>query len=103
MTDELFHSTIPLAPDASKPGGRAVPLLAKWLDAQGHGDMRIGVGEYNGWTAESIDYGGDVLRNTPEVWFGLMWNSGPTGLGKPLEGQRLAEYIEDKAASEVLH
>ena len=90
-------------PDARKPGGRAVPLLETWLDGQGYGDMPIGVGEYNGWTAASIDYGGDVLRSAPEVWFGLLWNSGPTGLGKPLEGERLAEYVEDKGTPEVKH
>lgn len=90
-------------PDATKPGGRAVPLLDTWLNDQGKPDMPILVGEYNGWTAESIDYGGDQLRFTDNLWIGLVWNSGPTGLGKPLEGARLTEYIEDKAAPEVKH
>lgn len=40
-------------------------------------------------------------RRTRLVW--VVWNSGPTGNGKPLEGSRPDEYKEDKAAVEVKH
>jgi hypothetical protein len=90
------------APDASKPGGRALPLLETWLDGQGYPNKPIGMGEYNGWTAASIDYGGDQVRTIPEVWFGLLWNE-TTGQGAVLTGSRLTEFKEDKAAPEVKH
>ena len=60
---------------------RAVPLLANWMDAQGFPDKPIGLGEYNGHTAAAIKAAGEAILSTPEVWFGLAWNS--TGLVLP--------------------
>ena len=85
---------------ATSPGplmpARAVPLLASWLDQQGFPDKPIGVGEYNGHTAEAISYAGETILSTPEVWFGLVWNS-TAGAYEPLEGERLTAYQATKA------
>jgi hypothetical protein len=89
------------APNAAKYGGRAVPLLATWLKAQGHPDMPIGVGEYNGYTADSLAKGGQAILSTPQVWFGLVWNS-EGGLGHVLTGDRLTAYQATKADPRAL-
>jgi hypothetical protein len=84
---------------ASSPGkampARAVPLLANWMDAQGYPDKPIGLGEYNGHTAAAMKAAGDAILSTPEVWFGLAWNS--TARFSPLTGDRLAEFQKTKA------
>lgn len=90
------------APNAAKYGGRAVPLLATWLKAQGHPDMPIGVGEYNGYTADSLAKGGQAILSTPQVWFGLVWNS-EGGLGHVLTGDRLTAYQSTKADPRALN
>ena len=35
----------------------------------------MGVGEYNGYSAETIAGAGEALMSTPNVWFGCMWNA----------------------------
>jgi hypothetical protein len=89
------------APNAAKYGGRAVPLLATWLKAQGFPKMPIGEGEYNGYTADSLAKGGQAILDTPQVWFGLVWNS-EGGLGHVLTGDRLAAFRATKADARVL-
>lgn len=89
-------------PDHNKPGGRAVPKLVTWLQGQGFPNMPIAVGEYNGFTAASITYGGEQILATPTVWFGCMWNSvvaDGSGLGEVLSGDRLAAFQATKADS----
>ena len=75
---------------------RAVPLLENWMDAQGFPDKPLGLGEYNGHTAAAIKAAGTAILSTPEVWFGLAWNSN-TETYSPLVGDRLAEYKKTKA------
>jgi hypothetical protein len=77
---------------------RAIPLLASWMDAQGFPDKKIGVGEYNGFSGSAIKAAGEAILSTPEVWFGLAWNSA-AGDSKyaPLQGDRLTEYKKTKA------
>lgn len=58
----------------TKMPGRAVTFLEDMLDTKGFPDKPIGVGEYNGLTASAITYAGNVLLDTPEVWFGLLWS-----------------------------
>lgn len=83
---------------------RAVPLLATWLDEQGHPDMRIIVGEYNGYSGEALAWAGETMLSTPEVWAGLVWNSeGDGGKGIPLDGERLDAYVDTKADPRALH
>ena len=91
-------------PDPVKYGGRAVPLLRAWLDGQGFTDEQIVVGEYNGYTATSIDQGGEqILKGENKVLAGLVFNSDVGAKGFPLSGQRLTEYQQTKADSQALH
>lgn len=73
------------------PGHRIAPLL-EVLASAGRPDMTVVVGEYNGWTAEAIAESGRVFLDCPNVAIACMWNSGPTGLGTPLEGARLDAF-----------
>ena len=73
---------------------RAIPLLATWMDGQGFPDKPIGLGEYNGHTAEAVAAAGEAILSTPEVWFGLVWNS--TERFSPLTGTRLTEFKEQQ-------
>lgn len=85
---------------ASSPGNRmparAIPALADWLDGKGYPNKPIGLGEYNGHTAAAITEAGETILSTPEVWFGLAWNS-TAGAFSPLEGDRLTAYKNTKA------
>ena len=49
--------------------------------------MPLGVGEYNGYSAQTIAAAGEALLSTPNVWFGCVWNS--TG-GQGLDAHRRA-------------
>jgi hypothetical protein len=84
----------------SRPGSllpaRAIPLLENWLDSVGQPDKPIGLGEYNGFTAAAITAAGEAILSTPEVWFGLAWNS-TGGTYAPLVGDRLSAYRATKA------
>lgn len=75
--------------DVQNPGplmpARAIPLLETWMDDQGYPNKPLGVGEYNGFSAAAIAEAGDTILTTPEVWFGLVWNS-QGGTYAPLEG-----------------
>lgn len=81
--------------------GRALYLVEDWMAAQGHDDTPLVMGEYNGYTAEAIAYGGNAILNIPDVWIGLVWNSTADGF-TPLEGDRLAAYQATKADSRAL-
>ena len=84
--------------------GRAVPLLETWLDGQGYPDLPIGVGEYNGFSGSALTYAGEQILATPEVWFGMVWNSTGSGTaGEVLTGDRLTAYQDTKADPRALH
>ncbi|MEQ6900988.1 hypothetical protein [Nocardioides sp. YIM 152588] len=91
---DSYHSGTASAPGPLLPA-RAVPLLAEWLDEQGFPDKPIGLGEYNGYSADALTEAGEMLLSTPELWFGLVWNS--TGdKYVPLTGDRLTAFRETK-------
>ncbi|WP_415839269.1 hypothetical protein [Nocardioides zeicaulis] len=87
---------------ATNPGdllpARAIPLLASWMDSVGHPNTPIGLGEYNGFTAEAIAQAGESILSTPELWFGLAWNS-TAGAYAPLVGDRITAFQRTKADS----
>jgi len=62
------------ASPGTKMPGRAVTLLAAMLDRKGFPDKPIGVGEYNGLTADTVKSAGEIMLSTPEVWFALLWS-----------------------------
>lgn len=65
--------------------------LADWAKRKGNVDA-IGIGEFNGWTASAITNVMNVVKAEPLFEWALVWNSGPTGLGIPLEGDRLDAF-----------
>lgn len=88
------------APGSSMPA-RAVPLLASWMDSVGHPNTPLGLGEYNGFTAQAIAEAGESILSTPELWFGLAWNS-QGGSYAPLAGDRITAYQKTKADARAM-
>lgn len=86
---DTYESGTMESPGSAKPADR-IPALVSYLHSRGH-DLPIGVGEYNGYSAETIAAAGAALLGTPNVWFGCMWNS-TEGKGWTLEGERLQAF-----------
>ena len=76
-------------PGDEKPADR-IPALVSYLQSRGQ-DLPIGIGEYNGYSAETIAAAGAAILGTPNVWFGCMWNA-THGKGHTLEGERLDAF-----------
>ncbi len=97
---DSYQSGTPAHPGTKLPA-RAIPLLAGWLDAQGQPDMPIGLGEYNGYSADAVAAAGEAILSTPEVWFGLVWNA--TERFQPLAGDCLRAFQATKADPRAAH
>ena len=54
-------------------------------------------GEYNGYSAQTIAATGEAILSTPEVWFGLLFNSDVGAKGNVLEGEQITAYQQTKA------
>jgi hypothetical protein len=89
MGIDTYESGTMESPGSRKPAARIV-ALRKYLTSRGH-DLPIGVGEYNGYSAQSIADAGEALMATPNVWFGCVWNS-TGGKGWELTGDRLDAF-----------
>lgn len=92
---DTYESGTMESPGDHKPAGR-VAALAAYLRSRGHGGMPIGVGEYNGYSGETIAAAGRALFRTPNVWFGCLWNS-TGGRGWELSGDRLDAFRDTLA------
>jgi hypothetical protein len=92
---DSYQSGTPTNPGTDMPA-RAIPLLENWMDSVGHPDTPLGLGEYNGFSAKAIADAGEILLSTPEVWFGLAWNS-TAGVHVPLTGDRITAFQNTKA------
>ena len=86
---DTYESGTMSSPGDNKPADR-IPALQAFLTARGH-DLPLGVGEYNGYSGQTIGAAGEALMATPNVWFGCLWNSSG-GKGIPLSGDRLAAF-----------
>ena len=89
------------APGARKPAERILALSA-YVKARGY-DLPLGVGEYNGFSAETITAAGEALLSTPNVWFGCVWNANDVR-DWTLSGDRLAAFratVNDPRAASV--
>ena len=86
---DTYESGTMAVPGTRKPAER-IAALSTYLKARGF-DHPIGVGEYNGYSAESIADAGEALLSTPNVWFGCLWNS-TGGKGWELTGDRLDAF-----------
>lgn len=92
---DSYQSGEPTAPGSSMPA-RAIPLLATWMDSVGHPDKPLGLGEYNGFSAAAMAEAGETILSTPEMWFGLAWNSQGDSYA-PLTGDRITAFQRTKA------
>jgi hypothetical protein len=92
---DSYQSGTPTAPGPAMPA-RAIPLLERWMDSMGHPDKPLGVGEYNGFTAEAVAEAGETVLSTPEVWFAAAWNS-TAGNHIPLADDRLTAFQRTKS------
>lgn len=79
------------APGPSKPADR-IRDLSKFVKSRGY-DLPLGIGEYNGHSAETIVAAGDALLSTPNVWFGCLWNA-DAERAWVLSGDRLEAFQE---------
>ena len=70
--------------------------LAAWAKRTG-GVSALGIGEFNGFTASSISNVMNVVKAESLFKWAMVWNSGPSGLGTPLDGTRLQAFINAKA------
>jgi hypothetical protein len=91
MGIDTYESGTMESPGARKPAER-IPALAKYVASRGF-DLPLGVGEYNGYSAQTIADAGEALLGTPNVWFGCVWNS-TDGKGITLTGDRLSAFQE---------
>jgi hypothetical protein len=98
---DTYESGTVTSPGTVKPADR-IPVLVKYLTSRGHGDLPLGVGEYNGYSATSIAKAGEALLSTPNVWFGCVWNS-TGGKGYPLSGDRLTAFRNTLADPRTAH
>ena len=62
------------------------------LWAQRVGVTALGIGEFNGFNASAITNTMNVVKADIKFKWALVWNSGPTGLGTPLDGARLEAF-----------
>jgi hypothetical protein len=92
---DTYESGTMESPGAIKPADR-LPKLAQFVNSR----LPLGVGEYNGYSAQSIADTGEALLSTPNVWFGCMWNS-TEGKGYALTGDRLAAFRQTLADPRV--
>jgi hypothetical protein len=86
---DTYESGTMESPGARKPAER-IPAMAKHLSSRGF-NLPMAVGEYNGYSAQTIAAAGEMLLSTPNIWFGCVWNSSG-GKGLPLEGERLTAF-----------
>ena len=70
--------------------------LAAWAKRTG-GVKALGIGEFNGYTASSITNVMNVVKKEALFKWALVWNSGTSGMGTPLEGARLQAFIKGKS------
>ncbi|GAB6985658.1 hypothetical protein [Nocardioides pyridinolyticus] len=82
-------------PGDSKPAARVL-AARQFLTSRGQVHA-LGIGEYNGYSGETIAAVGEALLSTPDVWFGCMWNANGSGKGYVLEGERLKAFQDTLA------
>ena len=91
MGIDAYESGTMESPGRRRPAER-ITALAAYVESRGY-YLPLGVGEYNGFSAQTIRAAGEALLSTPNVWFGCVWNStGDRGL--VLSGERLDAFRE---------
>lgn len=99
---DTYHSGTPTSPGERTPAER-IRALPGYLQSRGF-DLPMGIGEYNGFTADVVAEAGEAILSTPNMWFGCMWNS-TEGQGLALSDDRLAAFratLADPRAAELV-
>jgi hypothetical protein len=92
---DTYESGTMASPGAIKPADR-IPKLVDFVTARGF-NLPLGVGEYNGYSAQTITDAGNAILHHPQVSFGCMWNS-TIGKGYTLTGARLDAFKQTLAS-----
>jgi hypothetical protein len=101
---DTYESGTPQRPGKIKPADR-IPALASFLRSRGS-DLPMAVGEYNGYSAQTIAETGETLLSTSNVWFGCVFNSDYGAKGDVLDGSRLEAFrntLADPRSAEPLN
>ncbi len=93
---DTYESGTMSSPGAAKPAPRVG--AARTFLAQRGSNLPLGIGEYNGYSAQTITDTGTALLSTPGVWFGCLWNT-TGGKGIAVSGDRLAAFRGTLAAA----
>lgn len=101
MGIDTYETGTMASPGKYKPADR-VFALSEYVASRGFADMPLGVGEYNGYTADAIADAGEALLSTPNVWFGCVWNT-TGGVGYQLTGDRLEAFRSTLADPRCAH
>jgi hypothetical protein len=91
---DTYESGTMSSPGPIKPADR-IPKLISYQSSRGFSHP-IGIGEYNGYSAQTITDAGNAILGHSEVAFGCMWNS-TIGKGYTLTGARLAAFRQTLA------
>jgi hypothetical protein len=92
---DTYESGTMASPGAIKPADR-IPKLVDFVTARGF-NHSLGIGEYNGYSAQTITDAGNAILHHPQVSFGCMWNS-TIGKGYTLTGARLEAFKQTLAS-----
>jgi hypothetical protein len=95
---DTYESGTMASPGSIKPADR-IPKLIAYQASRGFSHP-IGIGEYNGYSAQTISDAGNAILNNDQVAFGCMWNS-TIGKGYTLTGARLAAFKQTLANPKV--
>jgi hypothetical protein len=93
---DTYESGSAERPGPIKPADR-IPALAAFLESRGYAHLPMAIGEYNGYSAQTIAEAGETLLSTPNVWFGCVFNSDYGAKGDVLDGSRLAAFQDTLA------
>jgi hypothetical protein len=96
---DTYESGTMDSPGTVKPADR-IPALVAW-EQRHNTSLPIVIGEYNGYSAQTIKAAGDAILHTPQVWFGCMWNS-TIGKGYTLTSDRLAAFQQTLTEAQAL-
>ncbi|MBS2936692.1 hypothetical protein KDN32_02925 [Nocardioides sp. J2M5] len=94
---DTYESGTMTSPGTAKPAPR-IGAARTFLTQRGFATLPLGIGEYNGYSAQTITDTGNALLTTSGVWFGCLWNS-TGGKGVALSGDRLTAFRGTLAAA----
>lgn len=101
---DTYQSGTPSNPGSIYPGHRVAPMVSL-LNSFSEGSKPLLIGEYNGFSGESLAESGEIFLSTPTLWVVCFWNSQAEGdKGTPLVPgtERMEAFQATKADARVL-